>query len=766
MTEIFSTSAGTDRLIKRFTEANVAKSVINGIVMDAEEEWQRIGVQFQGIPDVLQMYLQIAAGAADIPMTRFLGMSPGGLNATGDSDLVNYYDRIASDQELRLTPALEKLDKAIQRSALGKFDENIFYEWRPLWQMSEDQKATIAKQKADSAKVDADSGLVPFEALVQGRCNQLIEDGTYPGLEAALEDAIENQELLAEQVAEQAPAQPANENDPFAEEGMDGPLEEEGGEGPPKKKKKGFGDTGVADKSIGPFGRRLSLMAEALGLSPRWLRDRLIPWDEEKHPRVGKGSPEGGQFGAGGGGGSSVTSEPRRSALLALRKARGLEVPSAVIRPPRSAEFVSPSVKSGLDFKGAVKELGSRQQLRLGLASKDINGKVRIEDAHEVDIVGVWKDEGAPSGAGAENSIMWRSSAGWAETVLAAAMKGHLADQKAVLVFQQQERGVSVLAQFEAKGKLNAIHKNLLKKGVENHTIVPHEDGEGATVYVVDLDGSNLDNVVQAAEKYDNDVYYQTGRAEFIGNTDYSGSDREQRDRAREVYESIINQSSIEEAQTIWQDVRNHWAAPTDKPGYALTPSALIAEHPNIKKNSVKKTDAAKMINDRAGDILQRDTGLRSINEDNHTEATDEYLAGVIAMELREGIIGGASGADWYDKTMREAMAIAEEIYPELKSDQDGRFMYTAALAITSQGETVDSNVRLADEAYMHWREHGEFPTELKVKKPSINGNLRKINESVAEGGIEKMREFFDNPMTARELTDRTWRRAERDREG
>ena len=557
LTEIFSTSAGTNRLIKRFTEANVAKSVINGLVMDAEEEWQRIGVQFQGIPEVLQMYLQIASGAADIPMTRFLGMSPGGLNATGDSDLVNYYDRIASDQELRLTPALEKLDKAVQRSALGKFDENIFYEWRPLWQMSEEQKATIAKQKADSAKVDADSGLVPFEALVQGRCNQLIEDGTYPGLEAALEDAIENQELLAEQVMEQAPAQAANENDPFAEEGMDGPMEGDAPQqGPPKKKKKAFGDAGVADKSIGPFEKRLSLMAEALGLSTRWLRDRLIPWDEEKHPR---GQPENaGQFApSGGGGGSSVTSEPRRNALEALRKARG--IPSAVIRPPRSAEFVSPSVKSGLDFKGAVKELTSRQQARLGLASKDVNEQVGIEDAHEVAIVGAWSD-------GAENSIMWRSSADWNQTVLAAAMKGHLADQKAVLVFQQQERGVSVLAQFEAKGRLNAIHKNLLVDGIENHTIVPHADGKGATVYVVDLDGSTLSKVVKAAERYDNDAYYQTGRAEFIGNTDYTDdkgqplSDREQRDRAREVYESIINQSSVKEAQAIWQDVRNRWS--------------------------------------------------------------------------------------------------------------------------------------------------------------------------------------------------------------
>jgi uncharacterized protein len=195
LTEIFSTSEGTNRLVKRFTEANVAKSVVNALIMDAEEEWQRIGVNFQGMPEVLQMYMQMAAGAADIPATRFLGQSPAGLNSTGESDLQNYYDRIASDQELRLTPALEKLDKAIIQSSLGKTDENIFYNWNSLWQMTDTQKADIAKKKAEVVKIDVDCGLIPFVALAKGRSNQLIEDGTYPGFEAALEEELAKQDF-------------------------------------------------------------------------------------------------------------------------------------------------------------------------------------------------------------------------------------------------------------------------------------------------------------------------------------------------------------------------------------------------------------------------------------------------------------------------------------------------------------------------------------------------------------------------------------------
>ena len=43
MTEIMSTDEGTNRLIKRFSEANVAKSVVNALIIDKEEDWQRIG---------------------------------------------------------------------------------------------------------------------------------------------------------------------------------------------------------------------------------------------------------------------------------------------------------------------------------------------------------------------------------------------------------------------------------------------------------------------------------------------------------------------------------------------------------------------------------------------------------------------------------------------------------------------------------------------------------------------------------------------------
>ena len=576
LTEIFSTTSGTNRILKRFSEANVAKSVVNGILMDAEEEWQRIGVNFAGMPEILQMYLQIAAGAADIPVTRFVGMSPAGLNATGESDLNNYYDRIASDQELRLTPALEKLDKAIQQDALGKFDENIFYEWKPLWQMDEAQKSEIAKRKADTAMVDVNSGLLPFEALAKGRGNQLIEDGTYPGLESALEEAIANQEALAEQGIG-PDGQPLDPNQGPGGMGGQPPQNGGGNGGMPAWMS---GDSAeVAGKGVGPFGMRLTRLRTLLRTQLRTqLHDLLIEFDPNKHPRELSGQ-HGGEFTTTGG------------------------------APTRSAGFVSPSVKSGLDFKGAVRELNSRQQTRLRLASRDINKKLDLAGVREVNILAAWKD-------GAENSIMSRSDSDWDHTTAATVMKGHLADQKAVLVFQQGP-GMSVLAQFDATGDLNKIHKQLVRDGIENHTIVPREGG--ATIYVAYIDKPDLASLDKAAERYGkgNPVYFQHGKAEFIGDTpEYvgdlagTGTDRQQRDRARSVYERVINESPVQNAEAVWKNVRDYWGAPTTQQGYALTSNAIIAEFPNIKKNSVLVGDAAKMMGERASVILKQDLGM------------------------------------------------------------------------------------------------------------------------------------------------------------
>jgi phage-related protein (TIGR01555 family) len=176
------------KVIERFTLANTAKSMVNAILLDGEEEWSQKQVSFTNLPEVLNTYLQIASGAADIPATRLLGQTPGGLQSTGESDLRNYYDRISAGQNLSLRPALYRLDEAIIRSALGARPPEVHYLWAPLWQIPEKERAEIAESKAKTTKLYAETGLLPDPALGKALLNQLVEDGTYPGLDEAIKE--------------------------------------------------------------------------------------------------------------------------------------------------------------------------------------------------------------------------------------------------------------------------------------------------------------------------------------------------------------------------------------------------------------------------------------------------------------------------------------------------------------------------------------------------------------------------------------------------
>lgn len=188
LTATLQTNEGTQKMLNYLSNANVAKSTINSLVLDKEIEWERIQTKLEGLPEVLQAYLLICAAGADIPTTRLLAQEPTGMNATGDSDIRNYYDRLSSDQKVRLTPLLNRMDEVLIRHTFGKRDKDIKYTWSSLWQMNDTEKADIALKKAQAYKIDVDCALIPAEALMKGRENQLLEDDTYPGLDDALDE--------------------------------------------------------------------------------------------------------------------------------------------------------------------------------------------------------------------------------------------------------------------------------------------------------------------------------------------------------------------------------------------------------------------------------------------------------------------------------------------------------------------------------------------------------------------------------------------------
>jgi len=176
------------RLMDRFMLAATAKGINRALLLDKEEEYERKTISFATLPEVMQSFLQQFCGAADIPMTRFLGTAPSGLGSNGDHSMANYHDRIASSQTLEITPALYRLDECLIRSALGSRPPEIFYTWAPLEQMSEKELAEIGKMNAETAEILVRTGIFTSTELRAVVGNQLVESGFYPGLDQAMDD--------------------------------------------------------------------------------------------------------------------------------------------------------------------------------------------------------------------------------------------------------------------------------------------------------------------------------------------------------------------------------------------------------------------------------------------------------------------------------------------------------------------------------------------------------------------------------------------------
>lgn len=199
-----------DQLQTRWELASILKALNGVFLMDGAEEWERKEANFSGLPDVARLFLQIVSGAADIPATRMLGQSPQGMNATGESDLQNYEAMIAAKQRNDITPRLDRLDEVLLVSGLGtKPKATQWSKWNPLRIPTPKERREAEKQMADTARAIVDSGLVPVAAMEVAFQNLLIEEGVYPGLEDAIEQAKAGQLLPFED-----PADAENDIDP------------------------------------------------------------------------------------------------------------------------------------------------------------------------------------------------------------------------------------------------------------------------------------------------------------------------------------------------------------------------------------------------------------------------------------------------------------------------------------------------------------------------------------------------------------------------
>lgn len=159
-------------------------------ILDADDKFETHNYGFEGIDDVLLQLGQQLSGASQIPLVRLFGQSPAGLNATGESDLRTYYDNIKRQQNATLLAGVRKVYHVAWRSQNGKDPPKGWsLQFRPLWQMDDEQRAAVADQTTTAI-------MAPFTAGVTARSTTLKElkqSGKVTGMWTNITDEMINE---------------------------------------------------------------------------------------------------------------------------------------------------------------------------------------------------------------------------------------------------------------------------------------------------------------------------------------------------------------------------------------------------------------------------------------------------------------------------------------------------------------------------------------------------------------------------------------------
>jgi phage-related protein (TIGR01555 family) len=154
------------QLIAKFRDNN-SLIMINGGNADEAEGIEQVNTPLSGVIDIVRQTLEFVAALWRIPVVKFLGISPGGMNATGESDFQNFYDHILSVQEKRFRHNIQIMLEIVQLNLGKEPDPNITFKFVPLKEMSAKETAEIQKLNSEKDVAYIDSGVISQEEVRQ-----------------------------------------------------------------------------------------------------------------------------------------------------------------------------------------------------------------------------------------------------------------------------------------------------------------------------------------------------------------------------------------------------------------------------------------------------------------------------------------------------------------------------------------------------------------------------------------------------------------------
>ena len=159
-----------DAFYTRMETINSSKSLLNSVILGKDDDFTRNTANLSGIPEILDRMMMMLSSVTEIPVTRLFGRSPAGMNATGESDLTNYYDKIVAEQETKLKDPLQKLINIINTQL--KVPGTPTLEFNPIHIPSQSEMLTMRKTQMEIDDKYMQTGVYTPEDVTKARFSE------------------------------------------------------------------------------------------------------------------------------------------------------------------------------------------------------------------------------------------------------------------------------------------------------------------------------------------------------------------------------------------------------------------------------------------------------------------------------------------------------------------------------------------------------------------------------------------------------------------
>lgn len=147
------TGPNKNAILQRFANLDMQRWAGRILLVDKDgEDFDRKPVQISGVSDLLEHFEMRLAAAARMPVTLLMGRAPAGLDATGESDMRQWYDSVKSAQINTVEPALVKILDILTMGGWSA-DETNKVVWAGLEEPNDKDDAEVDKIEAETFQI-------------------------------------------------------------------------------------------------------------------------------------------------------------------------------------------------------------------------------------------------------------------------------------------------------------------------------------------------------------------------------------------------------------------------------------------------------------------------------------------------------------------------------------------------------------------------------------------------------------------------------------